>query len=681
MHFRTHRAGRRERDHEANRHAKDGRRPPWVRWLYGHTIIMGLLALGWLLIRSGTKPTRLTYPCQKAALSTATLALGVPFTMATLGLREWLAGYIGRWAFVVVGIACASLLAVTVSGYFAGSAEYRGPVLSAPAEYRAEVFSVTNCQVKPAGNGHLGINNLLALMGRGGLKFYESVTDSLTSGPGGIIGADDVVVIKINYQWTQRGGTNVDVLSGVVRKIVEHPDGFTGEIVICENGQFVDVANFDRLENNAKDRTHSPHDVVMEFQGLGYDISHYDWTLVRFDSVGEYSAGDSTDGYILYDYNPEVSGRVSYPKFQTDYETYISLKYGVWDAVGETYDRERLKFINIPVLKSHGAVYGATASVKNYMGVVTIELDTRSHDAVATGLMGTHIAEVELADLNIIDAIFINANPTGGPSTSYTQASRWKQLAAGVDPVALDMWAVKNILIPGFLFRGFTPPWPDPSADPDDSTGAFREYLDNSMYQLLAAGYTVTNDTTQIDAYLANGRAGDFDDDADVDSTDYDQFALCFTGPGGGPLDSLCSIGDMDEDGDIDCDDWTSFQFAWTGPGPIPNLPDCGGAGIEPPVDDPALPEGANSRAHPNPAVGSTRISFNVNRMGMVSLAVYDMRGRVVRTLLEEPMGAGRHSVTWDARSDSGARVAGGVYFYRLSTPGQSEGHKIVISR
>ncbi|MGD9141162.1 MAG: DUF362 domain-containing protein [bacterium] len=674
-------AGRHDPDPRRTGHCEPDRQAPWVRWLYGHTVVAGLLALCWLLLRSGTRPTRLAYPCQKAALSTATLALGVPFTMAALGIRQWLSKHIGKWALVAVGVGFASLLAVTVSGYFAASPEYRGPVLKAPADYRAEVFSVTDCQVRPAGNGHLGINNLLALMGRRGLRFYESTVDSLVSGPGGIIGADDVVVIKINYQWTQRGGTNIDVLSGVVRKIIEHPDGFTGEIVICENGQFVPLEGFDRLENNAKDRTRSPHDVVLEFQALGHNISHYDWTLVRFDSVGEYSAGDMTDGYILHDYNPEVGGRVSYPKFRTDYGTYISLKHGIWDPVGETYSRDDFRFINIPVIKSHSAEYGATASVKNYMGVVTIELDTRSHDAVATGLMGTLLAEIELADLNIIDAMFINANPTSGPATSYTQASRYKQLAAGVDPIALDIWAVKNILIPGFLARGFSPPWPDPSADPDDSTGAFREYLDNSMYQLLAAGHTLTNDTTNIDAFFANGRAGDFDDDADCDSVDYEQFSLCFTGPGGGPVDSLCSIGDMDGDGDVDCDDWSVFRFAWTDSGPIPDLPDCGGAGIDMPVDGPALPEGPCSSAYPNPAAMETEISYSVGRMGLVRLAVYDMNGRLVRKLVDGPKCTGDHTVTWNGRNDAGERVAAGIYFYRLSMPARSESHKIVISR
>lgn len=655
--------------------------PLWLRWLYRHSILAGVLALCWLLIRSGTRPTRLAYPCQKAALSTAAISLGAPLTMAALGLRQWLAGHIGKWAMPAAALSCAGLLAIGISGYFAGSTEYRGPVLSAPADYRAQVYKVANCQIGPAGTGHLGINNLLALMGREGLKFYESTDDSLTSGPAGIIGTDDIVVIKINYQWTQRGGTNVDVLSGVVRKIVEHPDSFTGEIVICENGQFIGLVNFDRDENNAKDRTRSPHDVVLEFQALGHTISHYDWTLVRTDSVGEYSEGDMTDGYVVYDYNPEVAGRVSYPKFQTDYGTYISLKHGIWDPAGETYDRDRLKFINIPVLKSHGAVYGATASVKNYVGVVTTLLETQSHNAVATGLMGTVISEILPADLNIIDAIFINANPTAGPSTTYMQATRWKELAAGTDPVALDIWAVKNILIPGFIACGYSPPWPTPSADPDDSTGEFRQYLDNSMYQLLAAGYDVTNDTTRIDTSYSLGRAGDFDEDADVDSADFDQFALCFTGPGGGPLDSLSSIGDMDRDGDVDCDDWVWFRFAWTDTSPIPDLSQCGDAGAGEPVDvpNPGGPDGA--LAYPNPTRGETEIRFSVSRMGMVRLTVFDMNGRVVKTLIYGPRSAGEHTVTWDGRNEAGLPVAAGVYFYRLATPGLSRSSKIVVSQ
>jgi hypothetical protein len=79
------------------------------------------------------------------------------------------------------------------------------------------------------------------------------------------------------------------------------------------------------------------------------------------------------------------------------------------------------------------------------------------------------------------------------------------QLVASTDPVALDIWAVKNILVPEFLASGYTPPWPYPSADPDDPDSTFRNYLDNSMDALLAQGYRVTNDLGSIDVHRWNG--------------------------------------------------------------------------------------------------------------------------------------------------------------------------------
>ena len=73
--------------------------------------------------------------------------------------------------------------------------------------------------------------------------------------------------------------------------------------------------------------------------------------------------------------------------------------------------------------------------------------------------------------------------------------------ATYLDPVAGDLWSVKNILIPAFIEEGHSPPWPYPSADPDLPSSSFRNYLDNSMNYLLAAGYDVTNDPDQIDVF------------------------------------------------------------------------------------------------------------------------------------------------------------------------------------
>ncbi|MHC4429672.1 MAG: DUF362 domain-containing protein [Planctomycetota bacterium] len=406
-----------------------------------------------------------------------------------------------------------------VRGVFPPPPPARGSTAAPRAGYRAQVFRITDCPQAPVGDRFVGLDHLVTLMGHEGLKFYRSSTVSMESGPEGIIAVNDVVVIKINYQWSERGGTNTDVLSGLIRRIVDHPDTFTGEIVVCENAQFASVQNFNRSSNNAENISLSPADVVDHFQGQGYKVSHFDWTAVRYNQVLEYSAGNMIDGYVVYPYNPALSGRVSYPKFQSSQGTYISLKYGVWNPLGGTYDRQRLKFINVPVLKSHHSTYGVTACVKDYMGVVTGVLSTNSHSAIQYGILGALLGEIQLADLNILDAIWINANPYTGPATSYGGATRRDELVASVDPVAADIWATKIILIPAFMANGYYPPWPEPSADPDDATSDFRVYLDNSMGFILTAGYDATNDLRYIDSVTWSG-AGDLDGDGFNDTVD-----------------------------------------------------------------------------------------------------------------------------------------------------------------
>jgi hypothetical protein len=425
------------------------------------------------------------------------MAFGTTLVGVVVALRRRLSV---RWLTptgIVLG--CVGLIAAAGGwSYLNRTDAYQGPLLNPPREYTAEVFSTTNCPQNPYGDRFLCVEDLLESMGAQGIKLHRSATTSLTAGPQGIIAPFDVVVIKINYQWPERGGTNTDLLRGLIRRIVEHPDTFTGEIVVCENTQFAAANNLDRAANNAQDPTLSPYDVVQYYKGLGHKISHYVWTGIRFTSVQEYSAGDMNDGYVVYPYNAQIQGRVSYPKFETEYGTRISLKNGVWlGPLG--YARARLKFINLPVLKSHHATYGATAMVKHYMGVVTGELNTSSHSAIRYGLMGELMAEIQPADLNILDAIWINANPYDGPWTTYGAATRTDRLVASLDPIAADLWAVKNILIPAFEDNGYSPPWPYPSADPDDPNSSFRYYLDRSMNRMLAAGYEVTNDLGQVD--------------------------------------------------------------------------------------------------------------------------------------------------------------------------------------
>ncbi|MEZ4649477.1 MAG: FlgD immunoglobulin-like domain containing protein [Candidatus Eisenbacteria bacterium] len=78
--------------------------------------------------------------------------------------------------------------------------------------------------------------------------------------------------------------------------------------------------------------------------------------------------------------------------------------------------------------------------------------------------------------------------------------------------------------------------------------------------------------------------------------------------------------------------------------------------------------------ARPNPMASWTEIQFMVPTAAPVDLAVFDVSGRRVRTLVNGQLEAGRHEVIWNGRDDRGLEVSSGIYFYRLST---SEGARI----
>ena len=457
-----------------------------------------MLALLWLVLRSGTKPSRLAYPCQQAAFGVATAAFGAPFVATVVSLRGRLVAVLrapmGRMTVGGLGVLCIVMLAVA-------SADRREQVaiMDPPADYNPHVYLVNDAR-GPRPNRHGGVDDLIQLMGTHGLKWHRSAETGSTQGPDGLIDLDDVVLIKVNAQWPERGGTNTDVLRGVIRRVVEHPDGFTGEIVVADNGQ--GSGSLNRTESNAADHSQSTQDVVDDFAGEGWNVSTYLWDSIRNTGVGEYDIGNMQSGYVVNPQDdPETQTNVSYPKFESASGTYISYKYGVWSPDTHTYDAEKLVVINIPVLKTH-FTYAITAAVKNHMGVVTTAFSTGAHSSVRRGGMGSVLAEVRLPDLNILDCIWILARPGGGPAASYEQASRRDQLVASVDPVALDVWATKNIMIPQIIENGYAFDDYHDTQDPENPEGAFRHYLDLSMNELLAAGIDTTNDYNAVDLHV-----------------------------------------------------------------------------------------------------------------------------------------------------------------------------------
>ncbi|MBD3219614.1 T9SS type A sorting domain-containing protein, partial [bacterium] len=81
----------------------------------------------------------------------------------------------------------------------------------------------------------------------------------------------------------------------------------------------------------------------------------------------------------------------------------------------------------------------------------------------------------------------------------------------------------------------------------------------------------------------------------------------------------------------------------------------------------------------PNPFNPSTTLSFSLPQAGHTELKLYDVQGRLVRTLVDEQMTAGQHQVRWQGRDDGGRQVASGTYLARLISDGQISVRTLVL--
>lgn len=475
-----------------------------LKRLRGNFFLYGFLCLLWYILRTGTKPSRAVYPCQQSAAFTAHLWT-LTYVTPVLGVVEF-----GRlrdhWKTVLVVL----LLGAGVYGYMNFN-DQDDPSMS---PVKLDLEPVTAIKPDPSviyavtgtNGADNGVTRLIDLMDENGQPFYQSMKEEATKGPTGYIANDDVVIIKVNSQWDERGGTNTDLVRSIVEAIINHPDGWRGEIVIADNGQAQyggagSGGSLDWMKNNAENQSQSMQDVADMY--AEYKVSTYLWDTITTNVVQEFAEGDSEDGYVVQTtVIPSTSTVVSYPKFTTPYDTQISFKYGVYKPELEDYDIDKLKVISVPILKTH-MIYGVTGAVKHYMGVPSDKLSSglgyRIHSAVGKGAMGTLMAHTRVPVLNIVDAIYVNAIPKDGPKTPYMSATQTNIIAASVDPVAIDYWASKNILCKICSENDGN----ISTMDPDNTnTGEFGDWLRLSMNELNAAGYDFTVDPGEITVYV-----------------------------------------------------------------------------------------------------------------------------------------------------------------------------------
>jgi hypothetical protein len=439
---------------------------------------LGLASLVWLGLRSGTRPSRLVYPCQRGAAANglgflAYTASLIASTRLYRRIRERLP--FRRLALLVTGLILMTLLQGEVMQSVSVGASPTLPSWTSP-DAVSDVFAVTNAPtpavsldggiipggISPAEALHdEGVDALISLMATYGVNFHKTAQH-----PKGIIGQDDVVVIKVNNQWNcgsgddnRRAHTNNDVVKGLLYRIVQRPEGFTGAVIVADNGQGV-PAQFDCADhNNAEDARQSYQDVADAFVSQGYNVCTYTWDNIRDNFVSEYISGDIESGYVLVQDGTPGTDQLSYPKFEVtcgSHTSQISMRYGLWNGI--TYDNSRLKMINLPVVKRHGMA-GATIAVKNYIGfLTTANREARFGDFVAMhnffwgyeagsdyGLLGRQLALIRRAELNIVDAIWVN--PVDGWHEADS-ALRDDILLASTDPFAVDYYTSAYVLVP-----------------------------------------------------------------------------------------------------------------------------------------------------------------------------------------------------------------------------------------
>ncbi|HAN41183.1 MAG TPA: hypothetical protein DCQ12_04640, partial [Candidatus Cloacimonas sp.] len=84
---------------------------------------------------------------------------------------------------------------------------------------------------------------------------------------------------------------------------------------------------------------------------------------------------------------------------------------------------------------------------------------------------------------------------------------------------------------------------------------------------------------------------------------------------------------------------------------------------------------------YPNPFNPETTISYSVKEPGRVRLEIYNIKGQLVRTLVDEEHLTGNYKLSFDGKDNRGRSVASGVYLLRMRAPGYQKRAKMVLLR
>jgi hypothetical protein len=325
-----------------------------------------------------------------------------------------------------------------------------------------------------------------------------------------IVGDDNLVILKVSAQWWNQGMTNVAAIKRVVEHILEIP-GFTGEVVVFENTHFrllsgsglsrawthpsernVDIPDWNKLGNLIPyfEAKRAPVSFVGLIDAGPSSLSRDAWHdpthehgAYGGDGRGPIEPGEIRDGYY-WDFRHifrERRSLIDYAQTPLTWPVFTSPKSGLLiDLKDGVFRREkgtrvpvdrRLIFISMPTANEHGAT-GITCCCKSAMGIVDMSAgrlgtDPRIQDYESVHYFGHPNAywrmagplayfakQVRAPDLYIVTAEWVGVTPRGGleqrkdSRLDVAAAHHTNAIIAGTDPVALDWWCAKNLLMP-----------------------------------------------------------------------------------------------------------------------------------------------------------------------------------------------------------------------------------------
>ncbi|MHB8078481.1 MAG: DUF362 domain-containing protein [Candidatus Krumholzibacteriia bacterium] len=610
--------------------------------------LAGLLALLWFVLRVGPKPSRASYPCQRAALPLAA------------GFLVWLAGLVGSvvalrrgrtlWRGGRLAGTLGCLLIAAVMGGGSALVPARQPARAATAEPNAPLGTAKGLHPgrvvwtfdpaatpwagpgyghwwEPAHTPQAAVDGMLSrtLRRLTGAATDAAAWDALFRDFNATHGRGDVgyrpgekIVVKTNFvgcHWLWGGvdATNYD-LTGLLDYMNTSP-----QMIVALLRQLVDVAGVAQADIAVGD----PNGL---FPNQYHDICRADFPDV-----------------LYLDHN---GGNAAHPRTPVQLSTvpfYWSCRpTGVQQDFLPTHFAAATYLVNLANFKSHASA-GVTLCAKNHFGTLIrwpgqsgcydMHLSLPSNAPAAgqyralVDLMG-HAQTGGKTLLYLVDGLYAGVHPGDAPrrwSAAPFNGNWTSSLFASQDPVAIESVCFDLLQLEG-----------DPRLYPQ-MPGA-----DDHLHE----------------AALAN---------APPSGTFYDPDHA--TG-----VQRLPSLG---------------VHEHWNDPVNMQYSRNLGtGDGIELVIDHhptavppgpPALGLGLANR--PNPFNPRTTISYRLPRSARVKLTIYDVRGARVATLVDADQRAGEQRAEWSGTSDGGTSAPSGVYFARLETAAGAGTVKVTLTR